>query len=555
MSSSSSHSLEYKPLLLIERVSMSNIMQALQYTLSPNPTIIVRAPSTGDSVRDIAVVACNPLSNENVPFRIMLLDASDFRELCDRNSRTSFHLNTVGYVTKDGRLCHRSVMNLTPSSTDYESLSVDHIDRIRCDNRRENLRPATQSDQNLNQFPRSDRRSYDELCRALGIDHLPRSIRWDGGEEKFTCKDHPLYDIARRNGIRVDPSGTKSERVSLVNKFRSCLEAAIRMFTTLEENGVDFADPLDDVRVRLANEYNAIVRFAHEQDPRNFPDGPYADVSKLRGSCQRDSTYYRSFLEALPPLQESESMGGPRELSAQCFLNPRLDAVACFKGDLESYPFVWDVRHNDVLETLTIDRGDGRVHLANNVRDALDLHWWKSSRIHLTELVYHVLERRPVSSGFTVVPFNQIRKDVRVENLYYVRGEPKNFKPSVPVQEKIKDIDIGYPFLPRGVTIFVPDAVKHPDRFEFHVRAASSFLREDGSSPPGSRDFKVVRKTAYKDNARQVFQDTVLPLLQEADPCFTAKNEKYQRLLTEYHEMASIGPVRGEGSALADSVR
>ena len=36
-------------------------------------------------------------------------------------------------------------------------------------------------------------------------------------------------------------------------------------------------------RLQLAMENNDIIRFAHETDPENCPDGPYADVYKIRG--------------------------------------------------------------------------------------------------------------------------------------------------------------------------------------------------------------------------------------------------------------------------------
>ena len=507
-------------------------MEVTAFYKNRDPTMIVRKRKDNDKdFKDVAVVSPR---NRPVP---ILFDADDFYAMRRNYPDRSFHMDSKGYATMGGTSCHRTVMtshsHMTP---DDEKNTADHINQVRNDNRRDNLRWATISEQMYNRSVRN-RSEYPEICDALGVEMLPRSIRWDETEKKFTCKDHPLYKIAQENGISICTSGTKSENVSLLNKFRSVLEVLLAMFSTLGEHGVDISDELKDTRVTLAQDYNDIVRFAHLQDPAHFPDGPYADIAMLKNIAQRDVMYYRSILDALPPLQEGESTGGPKSVPVSFLSNRDLDAVASFKGD-EPHPFVWDAKHNSVLERLTVDK-DGRIHLSEPTRNLLNLHWWPMSKIHLYDVVYHVLENNPVTPGFTVVPYNQIKRDVRYENLVYVRGEPKNYKPPTPVQIRA-NVDIGMPFLPRGVTIFRPDAERQPTRFEFHVRVPMSFLPENGSAPPNSREVRPIKRVAYTDNARTVFDNTVLPSLRDADPQFDAKNAKYQRLIEEYYVLARM---------------
>ena len=214
--------------------------------------------------------------------------------------------------------------------------------------------------------------------------------------------------------------------------------------------------------------------------------------------------------------------------------------MACFKGDGTeggAHPFVWDLKYHEQLKDVTIDRTDLRVHLSPDVRARFGLRQWPKSlkKILISELVYHALEGNPVLDGYVVVPYNQTRKDVHVKNLAYVRGEAKNFRPGAIVPER-PDVGVGFPFLPRGVTIFVPD-INKLDNFEFHVRPATSYLRNDGTRPPPAAENQPKKIRAFKEGARQEFDGAVLPLLVAADSQFAQKNEKYQGLLREYYSM------------------
>ena len=295
-------------------------------------------------------------------------------------------------------------------------------------------------------------------------------------------------------------------------------------------------DALEDVRPRLAEEFNAAVRCAHLYAPDVFPDGPYVDIDNYKKLNKYKDNVYRRVLDALPPLQPSESMGGPREVNPKMIVFDDLEAVACFKGDEGDASFVWDLKHHSALESVTIDRTDMRIHLSQPVRTRFNLGWWSYAKISAQEFVYHALEGNPTIEGYVVVPYDQTQKDIRVANLMYVRGQGKNFKPATPVPLR-SHFDVGLPFLPRGVSIYQSNPREQPNRFEFHVRPPTSFLRLDGSLPPGSSNNHPRKITAYAHTSREVFRNTVVPLLVEADPEFEHKNDKYQRLLVEFYTM------------------
>jgi hypothetical protein len=105
------------------------------------------------------------------------------------------------------------------------NLSVDHINRIKIDNRVKNLRMATQSEQNSNRDTRSDKKMPNEELINAGITELPRYVRWDNSEKKFVVEKHPHLTQEVRDGKRkkAQVSGSKSAKLSLIEKYQDIL--------------------------------------------------------------------------------------------------------------------------------------------------------------------------------------------------------------------------------------------------------------------------------------------------------------------------------------------
>lgn len=96
----------------------------------------------------------------------------------------SWHITSVGYIvsyypTDDGikqLLLHRFVMNRLDFPGKGATESIDHINRNPLDNRKENLRIVTQSEQNINQSKKP--RTIVKLPEDSGInpEDIPRHI-------------------------------------------------------------------------------------------------------------------------------------------------------------------------------------------------------------------------------------------------------------------------------------------------------------------------------------------------------------------------------------------
>jgi len=127
-----------------------------------------------------------------------------------------------------------------------ENYSIDHINQIKTYNIFENLRYATQSEQNSNRETRKDKVPPPDELIKIGITSLPRHVRYDKSEKKFVIeRNHP--------GLQKVPgtfnySGTKSTTVSVVYKYYdilkklSYLDSLISNSTLLEKQKKLFND-------------------------------------------------------------------------------------------------------------------------------------------------------------------------------------------------------------------------------------------------------------------------------------------------------------------------
>ena len=86
---------------------------------------------------------------------------------------------------------HKLIMTLANKEKQTNE-SIDHINQIKTHNVLENLRFVTQSIQNSNRQTRSDRLAPPQELINIGINELPRYIRYDNSENKFVIeRNHP----------------------------------------------------------------------------------------------------------------------------------------------------------------------------------------------------------------------------------------------------------------------------------------------------------------------------------------------------------------------------
>jgi hypothetical protein len=177
--------------------------------------------------------------------------------------------------------------------------SIDHINSIKMDNRRVNLRSATQSQQNSNREARCDRKAVDPELKAIGVHVLPKFIRYDPSEEKFVIDGHPKLrdDIVNKKRKTKQASATKAQDATLEEKFADALARLEELDADDYPNKDEYQQFCEQRRVLKREYYDIIncVRAYENQEPLNIIEYVCPIVPKRYTPAGRRSK------DAIPP--------------------------------------------------------------------------------------------------------------------------------------------------------------------------------------------------------------------------------------------------------------
>jgi len=443
---------------------------------------------------EYVVVVCKNPSNVAIP---VIMDAKTF------DHANTWAIHQTGYATQGSTYLHRIIL---PDNTN--NLTVDHVNWMKNDNRQANLRYATQSEQNMNRTTRSDKLDPHECIMKYGIPRLPRYMRWDLTEFKF------LIELPKTKFI----SGTKAGGVTIINKFRDALVKYI------DRAGNRFTKHFIEDRIKLADEYNQIIKFAHMAAPEIIPNGPYAEIDDM---CDEVS-YCRYCLDKLPDVQPGEILHGVLNVVSQFVVVPDINAFGIekyCKG--ERFRIIFDDKFKNKVERLpAIDFSSGSpiIPATHDLRALFpqivnEYDVTKKKKFLVKELVWRgFFNNPPLEDNTTIVPFNGQALDLREENLRVLPGAAKEHKSLEDLPEVPDDVDIPFNFWPRGVFLLKSSAsAKNP--WTLYVKLPTK-----------------PRKTFLVGPATitETFANRVMPLLLENYPNFEENNTLYQRLLSDY---------------------
>jgi hypothetical protein len=414
-----------------------------------------------------------------------------------------------GYARMGTQAHHQYINGDTPNG-----LSVDHINWQKTDNRKANLRSATQSQQNENRGQRCDKLDpFIELIE-LGIYRLPRLLRWDGSEEKFVVENEKQI------------TGTKSVKVSTVNKFRNCL---LRLTAFLETNVNPVKDNFVLQRTKLADEYNQLIYAAHIAIPTIFKNGPYIDLEDMCGALD----YCNICMDKLPAVKPGEILHGVLNIPTQYMPIPDLDSFALIKqyNGNDTRIVLFDNKYADIASLLpAMDVFGSAPYLTSTTQlhelfpafvSKADVNAKK--KFMVKDLIWCAVLKREKPADHTVVPFNYRQYDLRVTNLRLLPGEPKNHKSPEGPQDILEEYGLKCRFWPKTLSFSPTYAKTGKSPMAFLIRQASG------------RKLFTCSETTLIDT----FENKVLPYLRSNDDKFEENNDLFQKLHGEYEDLVN----------------
>lgn len=212
----------------------------------------------------------------------------------------NWKINAGGYAIArvNGQMTymHRLIMTTTASHS-----TVDHINWIKTDNRRKNLRAANMSQQNSNRGSRCDKLQPLPELIEVGVTEYPRHIRWDRTEKKFIIDKHPMLIKHVEQGIRKKAmiSGTKSATMNVIQKYQDILAK----LDELNQEYSGFADTeFQEIKNENLNEFKEICKAI------DIYNGTYVEVNDTQPT----------YIEIVPQRRVEKGRKKPSALPEGC---------------------------------------------------------------------------------------------------------------------------------------------------------------------------------------------------------------------------------------------
>jgi hypothetical protein len=424
-------------------------------------------------------------------------------DMFEKIHETTWSMLKSGYVAESNIKTYLHTLVL-PNANANANMSVDHINQIKTDNRRENLRLATQAEQNSNRATRADKIPACALLVAAGVTHLPKGIRKDESLDRYTCVDHP---VCKKLDKSRNFAGTRCKAANEVARFKDCLEIYIDI---LQNHGKPTEDEVlfFEKRLALAQEYNTIIKTAHEFD-NEFPDVLYA-IDDLMND---DLSYAKIIMQKLSAV---EVVKGPANLSTNEVFMPNINAIKRFKGETMT---MYDACFAEQFKELNWDvDGSPRIKIPSN----LQVKYPEFTRGSLMNFIWTQLLKKTVPEGYVVVPFSCDTFDVRKENMHLIEGTAA-YRVTHDEWVVPEDVNIGMEFLPHGITVNKSKVMIN--------QAAELRPNEFGANAAGRWATTITQK-----NTIEILINTAIKIMIEThgQDEFTRRNDKYQRLMATY---------------------
>jgi hypothetical protein len=339
---------------------------------------------------------------------VTIIDSDMYQTFCQTTKNASIfngaHYIQYKFNKKDYNI-HRFVMrDIKPEQDNY---TVHHINMIKTDNRRENLRWASPSSQIAERGDRSDKSAPPQELIDFGITKLPRHVRYDKFENKFVCDKNKM-------------SGTKSSKADMKSKLKDIL---LKMMEHADEiYGSNDSWPSD--ASRLESEYKEIVNLANARFPEVFPNYKIYLTDEYIDNYMYPRQHAEHVLKMLNNVEVVK--GVPKCLNTMNYKSYEKEGFAVvWRGD-ESTEL-----HNDIAPIIFVD-----IAILNDIlcgpQLQKDMVWKiKGEKYSLRSYVWSCLYKYDIPLNHMVHVKNKLTYDLRIENLELVPKDSRKYKNAV----------------------------------------------------------------------------------------------------------------------------